>query len=91
MRSVAVEGGTSALATLEASLPSKRPFAVALLDPHMPDVDGCALAEPIWRARRYAAMKLVMLSSAGQRQAVAGCRNAGRIHPGQSAASDTDV
>ena len=77
MRPVAVEGGASALATLEASLNSKQPFAVALLDAHMPDMDGCALAELISRDRRHADMKLVMLTSAGQRQDVARGRKLG--------------
>jgi len=74
MRPVAVEGGASALATLEKSVRADQPFAVVLLDGHMPDMDGFAVAERIFQDRRYAGVKLVMLTSAGQPEDVARCR-----------------
>ena len=74
---VAVEGGASALATLEKSLHAHQSFAVVLLDGHMPDMDGFAVAERITRDRRYAGIKLVMLTSAGQPEDVARCRRLG--------------
>jgi two-component system sensor histidine kinase/response regulator len=77
MRPVAVEGGPSALATLEKSLRANEPFAVVLLDGHMPDMDGFAVAERISQDRRYASMKLVMLTSAGLPEDVARCRKLG--------------
>lgn len=77
MHPVAVEGGASALATLEKSLRVDQPFAVVLLDGHMPDMDGFAVAERISQDRRYAGIKLVMLTSAGQPEDVARCRKLG--------------
>lgn len=77
MRSVAVESGATALATLEDSLRVGRPFAVALLDGHMPDMDGFTLAERISRDRRFADTKLVMLTSASQPEDVGRCRKLG--------------
>jgi two-component system, sensor histidine kinase and response regulator len=77
MRPVVVEGGASALAALEGSLPTDRPFAVVLLDGHMPDMDGFAVAERISQDRRYAGIKLVMLTSAGQPEDIARCRRLG--------------
>jgi PAS domain S-box-containing protein len=77
MRPVAVDGGMSALATLEKSQCVNQPFAVVLLDGHMPDMDGFAVAERISRNPRYTGIKLVMLTSAGQPQDVARCRKLG--------------
>jgi len=77
MRPVAVESGASALATLEKSVHANQPFAVVLLDGHMPDMDGFAVAERISQDHRYAGMKLVMLTSAGQPQDVARCHKLG--------------
>jgi PAS domain S-box-containing protein len=77
MRPVAVEGGASALAALEKSVRADQPFAVVLLDGHMPDMDGFAVAERISQERRYAGVKIVMLTSAGQAKDVARCRRLG--------------
>jgi two-component system, sensor histidine kinase and response regulator len=74
---VAVEGGTSALATLEKSLHADQSFAVVLLDGHMPGIDGFAVAHRISQDRRYTGIKLVMLTSAGQPEDVALCRRLG--------------
>jgi two-component system, sensor histidine kinase and response regulator len=48
-----------------------------LLDAHMPDIDGFAVAERISQDRRYADINLVMLTSAGQPEDVARCRKSG--------------
>jgi PAS domain S-box-containing protein len=74
---VSVEGGASALTTLERSLHADRSFAVVLLDGHMPDMDGFAVAERVTQDRRYRGIKLVMLTSAGQPEDVARCRRLG--------------
>ena len=74
MRPLAVESGATALATLEDSLRAGQPFAVALIDGHMPDMDGFAVAERISRDRRYAGIKVVMLTSASQPEDVGRCR-----------------
>jgi len=77
MRPVAVESGAAALATLEKSVRANQAFAVVLLDGHMPDMDGFAVAERILQNRNYAGIRLVMLTSAGQAQDVAKCRKLG--------------
>ncbi|MGE5820475.1 MAG: response regulator, partial [Deltaproteobacteria bacterium] len=74
MRPVAVESGAAALGKLEESLRADQPFAVVLLDGHMPGMDGFAVAERISQDRRYAGIKLVMLTSSGQPEDVARCR-----------------
>jgi two-component system sensor histidine kinase/response regulator len=77
MRPVAVESGVLALAKLEESQRAKQPFAMVLLDGHMPNMDGFAVAEHISKDRRYESVKLVILNSAGQRQDVARCHGLG--------------
>lgn len=65
MRPVVVDSGPAALATLEESLRTQQPFAVALLDGQMPDMDGFALAENISRDKRHSDLKVIILTSAG--------------------------
>jgi len=77
MRPIAVDGGVAALATLEESMRTDQPFAVVLLDGHMPGMDGFAVAERISEDRRCAGTKLVMLTSAGQPEDVVRCRKLG--------------
>jgi len=77
MLPIAVESGALALAKLEESQHKNEPFALVLLDGHMPEMDGFALAERISQDHRYDSVKLVMLTSAGQRQDVARCRKLG--------------
>ena len=77
MRSVAVESGAAALGLLEKSRRDGQPFAIVLLDGHMPDMDGFAVAERISQDRRYADLRVVMLTSAGQPEDVARCRKLG--------------
>ena len=77
MRPLAVDSGATALATLEKSRRAGRPFAVVLLDGHMPDMDGFAVAERISLNHDYADIRLVMLTSASQPEDVARCRKLG--------------
>ncbi|MBV9623002.1 MAG: response regulator [Acidobacteria bacterium] len=77
MRPVAVDSGASALGILEKSVVARRPFALVLLDAHMPNMDGFAVAERISGDSRYAGTNLVMLTSAGYPQDVARCRQLG--------------
>jgi two-component system sensor histidine kinase/response regulator len=77
MRAVAVESGAAALGILEKSLRLDQPFAIVLLDGHMPGMDGFAVAERISQDRRYPDIKLVMLTSAGQPEDVARCHKLG--------------
>jgi PAS domain S-box-containing protein len=77
MRPTAVESGAAALAMLEDSLRTSQPFAIALLDGHMPDMDGFEVAEKIHKDRRYAKLKIIMLTSAGLPDDVTRCRRLG--------------
>ena len=77
MRPLAVDGAAAALAALEKSSCEGQPFAVVLLDGHMPDMDGFALAQRIINDQRYAGTKLVMLTSAGEPEDAARCRKLG--------------
>ena len=63
MRPVAVKSGSAALEALEAALKQGRPFAMVLLDGHMPDMDGFDTAKKIVQDKRYAALKIVLLTS----------------------------
>ena len=77
MRPITIESGAAGLAILEESLRADQPFSVVLLDGHMPDMDGFAVAERIHRDRRYGGLKVVLLTSAGQPEDVARCRKLG--------------
>jgi PAS domain S-box-containing protein len=56
-----------AMATLLASAAAGEPFAVALLDLQMPDVDGAQLARSMVGDRRLAGIRRVLLTSTGYR------------------------
>ena len=61
---VACESGTEALRLLTEAATAKRPFELALLDYHMPEMNGLQLAEVIKSRPHLAVTHLVMLSSA---------------------------
>jgi PAS domain S-box-containing protein len=63
MRPVAVKSGSAALEALEVALKRGRPFAMVLLDGHMPDMDGFDTARKIVQDKRYASLKIVLLTS----------------------------
>jgi two-component system, sensor histidine kinase and response regulator len=77
MRPVAADSGAAGLHMLKESLRSDKPFVVVLLDGHMPEMDGFAVAERILRDRRYSDIKVVMLTSAAQPEDVIRCRKLG--------------
>jgi signal transduction histidine kinase/DNA-binding response OmpR family regulator len=79
MRPVAVDRAQAALETLEEAASGGEPFALAILDAHMPEFDGFQLAAEIHRRPPLAGITLVMLTSAGQPDDVAQCRELG-IH-----------
>ncbi len=58
-----VEGGALALEELEHAMSRGKPFDLAILDLHMPEMDGFELAQRIKADPRFAATPLVMLSS----------------------------
>jgi PAS domain S-box-containing protein len=60
---VMANGGAEALQRLEDSLRSERPFALVLLDGHMPGMDGFDVATKIARNPAYANVRIVLLTS----------------------------
>jgi two-component system, sensor histidine kinase and response regulator len=63
MRVHCVEGAGEALKAMAEAVQAKRPFALAILDMHMPGMDGLQLAQAIQANPALAGTRLVMLSS----------------------------
>ena len=61
----AVESGETALDALSAAARARRPFEIALLDMHMPDMDGLMVAELIQHRPELADTAIAILSSSG--------------------------
>jgi CheY-like chemotaxis protein/HPt (histidine-containing phosphotransfer) domain-containing protein len=64
MQCTACVGGREALSELQAALAGDAPHQLVVLDMHMPDMDGLALAQAIRHTPGLADMPLIMLSSA---------------------------
>ena len=77
MRPATAGSGGEALDTLRDAAEKGRPFAVVLLDGHMPHMDGFTVAERIQHDKRLAQLKIIMLTSAGTPQDVERCRKLG--------------
>jgi two-component system, sensor histidine kinase and response regulator len=73
----AVESGTRAITTLREAQGLGRIFPLILLDAHMPEMDGFALAESIKKNPDWKTATIMMLSSAGQRGDAQRCRELG--------------
>jgi two-component system, sensor histidine kinase and response regulator len=74
MRPHEADGGDAALTTLKEAVASGEPFALVLLDGHMPGMDGFDLAERIRQVPELVGVTLVMLTSAGRARDVERCR-----------------
>ena len=77
MRPVCAASGPAALELLEQARGSGEPFALVLLDAHMPDMDGFGLAERIQQRPDLAGAMLMMLTSGGQPDDIERCRALG--------------
>ena len=77
MQPVAVANGAAALAALYQARAAGTPFPLVLLDAHMPELDGFALAAQIMQHAGWAEATIMMLTSGGQRGDVARCRTLG--------------
>jgi signal transduction histidine kinase/CheY-like chemotaxis protein len=77
MRPVEADSGPAALDALRAAVAAGEPFALALLDSHMPGMDGFDLAARIRGEPALAGTTLAMLTSAGLPGEVARCRELG--------------
>jgi two-component system, sensor histidine kinase and response regulator len=77
MRSTSVAGAEAALKALDAARDAGAPFALMLLDCHMPDIDGFTLVERLHERPEREGLVTVMLTSGGQRGDGQRCRELG--------------
>jgi PAS domain S-box-containing protein len=77
MRPFLVASGAEALARLEEAQAANAPFALMILDGHMPEMDGFDLAEIIRHRPALAGTPILMLTSAGERGDAGRCRELG--------------
>ena len=77
MRPTCVEDGQEALATLRTGADNGQPFEVAILDYHMPGMDGLELARTIRSDQRLGATRLALLTSSARRGDAEMARQAG--------------
>jgi CheY-like chemotaxis protein/HPt (histidine-containing phosphotransfer) domain-containing protein len=77
MRPTAVNSARAAWEELERAAGAGEPYPLVLLDGHMPEMDGFSLAAQIQRSPPLAGATLVMLTSVGQPEDVARCRELG--------------
>src|SRR5207248_542378 len=67
----------SALAALDQATTAAEPFALVVVDAHLSETDGFALAKQIQQVPELAATRILLLTSAGQPRDVARCRELG--------------
>ena len=77
MPTESVDSGDAALGTLRQAGAAGRPFALILLDGHMPGMDGFALAQKVKQDPNLADVEIILLPSAGQRGDANRCRELG--------------
>jgi hypothetical protein len=77
MRPTTVSSGAAALAALAAADKAGTPFALALLDVHMPEMDGFELVEHMREQHAGTAATVMMLTAQGQRGDAERCRKLG--------------
>jgi two-component system sensor histidine kinase/response regulator len=71
------ESADEAMRQMRSASGTGAPFRLALLDCHMPEVDGFTLVEQIRKGNAFADTAMVMLTSAGQRGDAGRCRSLG--------------
>ncbi len=77
MQPAAAESGVAALETLQQAQRAQQPFALALVDGHMPEMDGFMLASAIKKDRLLTSTHVLLLTSAGQAEDLARCKKVG--------------
>ena len=76
-RAKAAGRGEEALEALRSAVDEGDPFSLIIVDSRMPHMDGFALAEQIVADEKLAGIKIMMLTSAGNRGDAARCRELG--------------
>jgi signal transduction histidine kinase/DNA-binding response OmpR family regulator/HPt (histidine-containing phosphotransfer) domain-containing protein len=77
LRPVAVDSADAALSAMEEAIRSGDPYGVGLLDLHMPDKDGLALARAIRGNGAFSALPLIMLTSGDSEQTLREAKDIG--------------
>ena len=77
MKPDAVASGADGLAALKEARKAGRPYALVIIDGHMPQMDGFMFASRVRRDRQLRATPLVMLTSAALSDDPARCRKLG--------------
>lgn len=77
MKPVLVEGGQPALAEMREAAREDAQFSLAIIDFHMPEMDGFRLAEAIRCEESLSEIPIIMLTSATQQKVDAQCRELG--------------
>jgi CheY-like chemotaxis protein len=77
MRPTVLDSGPAALDALARAAAGGEPFPLALLDSHMPELDGFGLAARVRQRPELAGCMLVMLTSAGLPEDIARCQELG--------------
>jgi signal transduction histidine kinase/DNA-binding response OmpR family regulator len=77
MKSSSVQDGEEALAKLSEAQDAGEPFALILMDMHMPKMDGFELIEKIRHSPHPSTATIMMLTSAGHRGDAARCQELG--------------
>jgi len=71
------DSGGTALVALQAVKDAGNPYSLIVVDAHMPEMDGFALAEQIIAIREFRTTPIIMLTSAGQPGDARRCRELG--------------
>ncbi len=77
MKPALASSGPSALAEMRQAVCEDAPFSLALIDYHMPEMDGFSLAEAIRIEEPLSELPIIMLTSATQQKVDARCRELG--------------
>jgi signal transduction histidine kinase/DNA-binding response OmpR family regulator len=77
MKSISAQSGEEALAKISEAREAGEPFALILMDMHMPNMDGFELIERIRQSPGASAATIMMLTSAGHRGDAARCQELG--------------